>query len=65
MCRPVTLWPQQFLIIETHDPGEARDVLDAFVKIDRADVPATSRRRTLATIEELEQAWDKYNREQQ
>lgn len=34
---------------ETHDLGEARDVLEAVLAVDRADVPATTQRRTLAT----------------
>ena len=37
------------VITETHDLGEARDVLDAVLAVDRADVPATTQRRTLAT----------------
>jgi conjugative relaxase-like TrwC/TraI family protein len=36
------------VITETHDLGEARDVLDAVLSVDRADVPANTQRRTLA-----------------
>jgi len=39
------------VITETHDIDEARDVLDAVLAIDRADVPATTQRRALATQE--------------
>ena len=75
------------VITETHDIGEARDALDAVLAIDRADVPATTQRRTLAsqdhhlhprcqipewfntlraeTIEELDEAWEKYNQSQE
>ena len=37
------------VITETHDISEARDILDAVLTIDRADVPATTQRRILAT----------------
>jgi len=37
------------VITETHDPCEARDVLDAILAIDRADIPAITQRRTLAS----------------
>ena len=37
------------VITESHDPAQARDVLDAVLADDRADIPATSQRRTLAT----------------
>jgi hypothetical protein len=37
------------VVTETHDIGEARDVLDAVLNVDRADLPATARRRGLAT----------------
>lgn len=33
------------VITETHDLGEARDILDAVLTNDRADIPATSQRR--------------------
>ena len=36
------------VITETHDIGEARDVLDAVLVVDRADVPATAQRLALA-----------------
>ena len=36
------------VITETHDIGEARDILEAVLAVDRADVPATSQRRALA-----------------
>jgi conjugative relaxase-like TrwC/TraI family protein len=75
------------VITETHDLGEARDILDTILAVDRADTPATSQRRTLHiqdrhphpryqvpewfdtvcadTVQQLDQAWDSYNREQQ
>ncbi len=37
------------VITETHDPAEARDILDTIITIDRADVPATTQRQALAT----------------
>jgi conjugative relaxase-like TrwC/TraI family protein len=37
------------VITDTHDIGDARDVLDTILTIDRADVPATTQRRTLHT----------------
>ena len=37
------------VITQTHDLGEARDILDAVLAIDRADIPATTQRRTLAS----------------
>lgn len=37
------------VITDTHDIAEARDILDAVLNIDRADTPATTQRRTLAT----------------
>jgi len=37
------------VITETHDLGEARDILDAVIAVDRADSPATSQRRSLAS----------------
>ena len=37
------------VITESEDIAEARDVLEAIVATDRADVPATTQRRTLAT----------------
>ena len=36
------------VVTETHDRGEARDVLDAVVAHDRADIPAVTQRRDLA-----------------
>ena len=75
------------VITETHDIGEARDVLDAVLTVDRADTPATTQRRSLAsqdrhlhprcqipewfdtlradTLQELDEAWERHNREQQ
>ena len=35
------------VITETRDIGEARDILDTVLNIDRADTPATTQRRTL------------------
>jgi ABC-type multidrug transport system ATPase subunit len=35
------------VVTETHDIAEARDVLDAIINFDRADVPATTQRREL------------------
>ena len=37
------------MVTETHDPGEARDILDTIIAVDRADIPATTQRRILAT----------------
>ena len=37
------------VITETHDLSEAHDVLDAVIAVDRADTPATTQRRVLAT----------------
>lgn len=37
------------VITETHDIAEARDVLDTVLAVDRADIPATTQRRVLAT----------------
>ena len=37
------------VITETHDPAEARDILDAIIAVDRADTPATTQRQELAT----------------
>jgi conjugative relaxase-like TrwC/TraI family protein len=37
------------VITQTHDLGEARDILDTILTIDRADTPATTQRRTLHT----------------
>ena len=34
------------VITETHDVTAARDVLDAVLAADRADIPATTQRRT-------------------
>ncbi len=37
------------VITDTHDIADARDILDTIISIDRADVPATTQRRNLAT----------------
>jgi conjugative relaxase-like TrwC/TraI family protein len=37
------------VITETHDPAEARDILETIIAVDRADVPATTQRQQLAT----------------
>ncbi len=37
-----------FVITDSHDIAEARDVLDGVVAVDRADVPAVTQRRELA-----------------
>jgi hypothetical protein len=36
------------VITESHDVAEARDVLEAILAVDRADIPAVAQRRTLA-----------------
>lgn len=36
------------VVTDTHDPAEARDILEAIVAADRADTPATVQRRHLA-----------------
>ncbi len=35
------------VITDTHDPAEARDILDGILHLDRADTPAVTRRREL------------------
>ena len=37
-----------YVVTDTHDIAEARDVLEAIVASDRADIPATTQRRQLA-----------------
>ena len=37
------------VITESHDVAEARDVLEAILAVDRADIPAVTQRRTLAS----------------
>jgi len=37
-----------FVVTESHDVAEARDVLDGVLAVDRADVPAVTQRRVLA-----------------
>ncbi len=37
------------VITDTHDIEDARDVLEAIIAVDRADIPATTQRRTLHT----------------
>jgi conjugative relaxase-like TrwC/TraI family protein len=39
------------VVTETHDLAEARDVLDAIIAFDRADVPATTQRHDLAKLD--------------
>jgi hypothetical protein len=39
------------VVTDSHDLGEARDVLDRIITHDRADTPATSQRRELATLD--------------
>ncbi len=36
------------VVTDSHDIGDARDVLDAIIAVDRADIPATTQRRTLS-----------------
>ncbi len=40
-----------YVVTDSNDLDEARDVLERVISVDRADVPATTQRRTLATAE--------------
>ena len=39
------------VVTDTHDPAEARDVLEAIIAFDRVDVPAVAVRRQLAAMD--------------
>jgi len=45
-----------FVVTNTHNPAEARAVLEAVLLSDRADIPATVQRRTLAATDPRQRA---------